>query len=205
MTEKSKNLIKEEMLNLPKEAQEAINASGWEKVSEEIGKKYLLNEDEIETFQLETASFLLGFIDEDSYTVNIEDEVGVSKDEALKIAEEANERIFTPINNFLTEKIKRNLKDKNANWQQSIDFILSGGDYSAFLAPTPEKVGVPTPNAESWDVGKEEAAAPETPIKNEMLPMITTPPTLADTQANAQKIALLSGPKNEEVRDKLTI
>ena len=78
ITEKSKKLIGEEMLSLPKEAQDAINDSDWEKISEEIGKKHLLNENEINAFQLETASFLLGLIDEDSYALNIENNVGTS-------------------------------------------------------------------------------------------------------------------------------
>lgn len=133
MTEKSKNLIREEMLNLPKEAQEAINASGWEKISEEIGKKYLLDEDEIETFQLETASFLLGLVDEDAYPINIEDEVGTSREEARKISAEVFEKIFTPISNILEENIKKNLNSKKPSPEQTIDFILSGGDYSAFV------------------------------------------------------------------------
>lgn len=133
MTEKSKNLIKEEMLTLPKEAQDAINASGWEKISGEIGKKYLLDENEINTLQLETASFLLGLVDEDLYPINIENSVGVSKREALKIAEEANQKIFTPIYSVLEENIKKNLKNKNPNATQTLNFILSGGDYSAFV------------------------------------------------------------------------
>jgi len=133
MTEKSKNLIKEEMLNLPKEVQEAINASDWEKISEEIGRKYLLDEDEINTLQLETASFLLGFVDEDSYLIDIENKVGTSKDEAEKIAEEVEQKIFTPISNAMDENIKNNLKDKTPNPEQTLNFILSGGDYSAFV------------------------------------------------------------------------
>ena len=121
------------MLNLSKEAQEAINSLDWEKISEEIGKKYLLSEDEINTFQLETASFLLGLVDEDAYPQNIEDEVGTSKDEAEKISKETFEKIFIPINDVFAENMKKGGKTKNANAEQTLDFILSGGDYSAFV------------------------------------------------------------------------
>ena len=134
ITEKSKKLIGEEMLSLPKEAQDAINDSDWEKISEEIGKKHLLNENEINAFQLETASFLLGLIDEDSYALNIENNVGTSAEEAEKINNEINQKIFTPISEKLIENIKKVGKDKNPNWQQSLDFIMSGGDYSAFIS-----------------------------------------------------------------------
>ena len=148
LTEKSKNLIKEGILSLPKEAQEAINSLDWEKISEEIGKKYLLNEDEIITFQLETASFLLGLVDEDSYASNIEDSVGTSKNEAEKIAEEANQKIFTPIYNILEENIKKNLPNKKSTPEQNLNFILSGGDYLVFMGgeieqkPAPVDTGV---------------------------------------------------------------
>jgi len=133
MTDKSKKIIADEMSNLPKEAREAINAFGWEKIAEEIGKKYLLDESEITTLQLETASFLLGLVDEDSYPVNIEDEVGTSKAEAEKIASEAMEKIFKPIADEIDKKIKENLKNKNPNHEQNVNFVLSGGNYSAFL------------------------------------------------------------------------
>jgi len=136
MNEKSRTIIKEEMLSLPKEAQEAINAFGWEKISEEIGKKYLLDEDEINTFQLETASFLLGLVDEDAYPRNIEDEIGISKEEAEKISEEVFEKIFTPINDILIGNIKKNLNTKRPKLEQNVDFIISGGNYSALLEET---------------------------------------------------------------------
>jgi len=133
MNEKSKTIIREEILGLPKEMQEAINSFPWERISKDIGEKYLLNEGEIETFQLETASFLLGLVDEDSYSINIEEEVGVSKEESKKIAEEAFQKIFIPINNLLEKNIKKNLQNNNPNWQQSINFVLSGGDYFTLL------------------------------------------------------------------------
>jgi len=137
MTEKSKKLIQEEILNLPKEVQDAINVSNWEKLSEEIGKKYLINEDEVYTFQLETACFLLGLVDEDQYQKNIEDDIGTSKAEAEKITDEVFQKIFNPINNIFIEKIKKSDNVKNANAEQNLNFILSGGDYSAFLDVPP--------------------------------------------------------------------
>jgi hypothetical protein len=133
MTEKSKKIIEEEMLNLPKEVQDAINAFSWEKTSEEIGKKYLLDENEINIFQLETASFLLGLVDEDLYPINIEEEVEISKNEAEKISEEVYQKIFNPIYDILSKNIEEKIKNKNVNWKQSLDFILSGGDYSVFI------------------------------------------------------------------------
>lgn len=114
------------MLNLPKEVQEAINASSWERLSEEIGKKYLLNEDEINTLQLETASFLLGFIDEDSFPTYIEDEVGLSRNEANKISEEIFQKIFIPIDNALPESFKLSTEEpKEPELEPTLDNRLS--------------------------------------------------------------------------------
>lgn len=136
MREKLEKIIKEEMTFLPKEVQEAINSLDWARVAEEIGKKFLLTENEISNFQVETLLVLIGLEEGEAYVRNIENEVGTSKEEAEKIAEEAEQKIFTPIYGFLTENIKKNLKNKNLNWEQTLNFILSGGDYSTFLGRT---------------------------------------------------------------------
>jgi hypothetical protein len=164
MTEKLKQIIKEEMVKLPKEAQEAINAFDWEKISEEIGQKYLLNEAEINDFQVETFLVLIGLEYPDSYANNIENEVGTSAEEAEKIADEAEEKIFTPIYNTLEENIKKSSQGKN-HWQQNLDFVLSGGDYSAFLVPT--KIGIPT------EVGKRKDDASNIETKKTIIPVFS--------------------------------
>ncbi len=133
MTDKLKQIVKEEMVKLPKETQEAISSLDWGSVAEEIGKKYLLSESEVNDFQVETLLVLVGIETGDSYARNIEDEVGTSKEEAEKMAEEASQRIFTPIYNNLEENIKKSLQNKNLKPEQNLDFILSGGDYGAFV------------------------------------------------------------------------
>ena len=133
MTEKLKQKIKEEMMNLPKESQDAINASGWGVISEEIGKKYLLEESEINDLQVETGLVLIGLVDIDEYAQNIESEIGTSKNEAEKIAKEINQKIFQPIYNKVAETIENDLKSKKPNYKQTLDFIISGGDYAVFL------------------------------------------------------------------------
>lgn len=133
MTEKLKQTIKEEIEKLPKEAQEAINSLDWRNLAEEIGKKYLLTESEINDFQVETLLVLTGIEDGNYYKQNIENNVGTTKDEAEKITEEISQQIFIPIGNMIEENIKKNVKNKNPNAEQTLNFILSGGDYSAFL------------------------------------------------------------------------
>ncbi len=132
MTEKLQQTIKEEIAKLPKEAQEAINSFDWIKVTNEVGVKFLLSENEINNFQVETLLILTGIERGESYPLNIENNVGTSKEEAEKMADEVFEKVFTPINNIFAKNIKKSGKSQKANPEQTIDFILSGGDYSAF-------------------------------------------------------------------------
>ena len=136
MTEKLKQTIEEEIAELPKEGQEAISAVPWVKLAEEIGAKYNLAEEEIEDFQLETLLMLIGAVDAEFYAVNIENHVETTKDQAKNMADEAFQKIFMPIRNILEENIKKNLKNKNPSAAQNVNFILSGGDYSAFVMPS---------------------------------------------------------------------
>lgn len=132
MTEKLQQKMKEEIAKLPTKNQEAINSVDWGTVSEEIGKRYLLTESEINDFQIETGIILLGLSDFEMYVLRIED-IGVNKTEAEKIAKEAFEKIFMPVANKIEEKVKSELKSKTPKWDQSVNFIISGGDYSNFV------------------------------------------------------------------------
>ena len=97
MTEELKQKIKEEMVKLPKEAQEVINTFDWVKISEEIGKKNLLDDDEVNILQSEIGLILIETNRPDMLTIKIEDNIGTSKNEAIKIEKEIREKIFTPM------------------------------------------------------------------------------------------------------------
>ncbi|PIR68354.1 hypothetical protein COU49_01395 [Candidatus Nomurabacteria bacterium CG10_big_fil_rev_8_21_14_0_10_35_16] len=97
MTNKLQQTIKEELEKLPKENQEAIGSVNWVKISEEIGRKNNLLEEEINNLQVETLLILTGIEDFDLYALSIEREVGLSKSEAEKISKEVTEKIFDPI------------------------------------------------------------------------------------------------------------
>jgi hypothetical protein len=133
MTEKLKQVIKEEMEKLPKETQEAVNAFDWAKITEEIGGKYLLNESEINDLQVQTLLVLIGLTDADFYETSVENEVGTTKDESKKITGEIFQRIFSPIADIITENIKKKSRSKSTDTEQTLNFILSGGDYSSFI------------------------------------------------------------------------
>lgn len=132
MNIKLKEKIEEEMVNLPKELQEVIKSFDWGKATEEIGKKHLLDESEVNDLQTETGLVLIGLTSADSYASNVESNVGLSKEEAEKIAAEVDIKIFGPIYKKLSENMEKNLKDRNPNWKQVVNFVVSGGDYSVF-------------------------------------------------------------------------
>jgi hypothetical protein len=167
MTEKLQQTIKEEVAQLPKEIQEAINAFDWVKICSDIGKENQLEEEEIEDFQLETLLVLVGATDVEFYAVNIENNVDTTRDKAASLASAAINKIFIPINNTIEESIKKNLKSKSPDLVQNLSFILSGGNYYAFLATASEE--------------------PEVPVSDMPSLARTAPPTLADIQANVKK------------------
>lgn len=131
MTEKLRDKIEEEIAKLPKETQEAIKSVDWVKTSEEIGHNYFLDEDEINDLQVEILLILTGLEEGYVFSKNIEVEVGLEEEDAKAISDEVNKKIFTPIYNILESNVKNNIKNINPNWQQNLNFILSGGNYSA--------------------------------------------------------------------------
>ena len=133
MTEKNKQSIKEGLNLLPKEMQDAVSSFDWVKTSEEIGKRHFFSEEEVNVLQAEVGIVLIGIENRDFLALNIEGDIGTSKEEAEKISSEIVEKILNPIVEILTRNIRMGLKNKSVHWQQNLDFILSGGDYTAFI------------------------------------------------------------------------
>jgi len=133
MTDKLKQIIKKQVGSLSLHEQEAINSVNWPSICEEIGKKNLLDDSETNDLVVKTLLVLLRLENIDAFSKNIENEIGLSKEEADKISGEVEEGVFKPIYEKLFEKIKVNMKGKTPGWEQSLGFILSGGDYSVFL------------------------------------------------------------------------
>lgn len=142
MTEKLQKAIEEELKKLPQEGQDAIGAVPWVTIVEEIGNKNGLNKEEIEDFQLETLLVLIGATDPEFYAINIENQANMTKKMSEALAEESFQKIFTPIRQALEDNIKNLIAKKDPDWQQTMDFILSGGDYFRFVTPTP-KISTP--------------------------------------------------------------
>lgn len=141
MTEKLRQTIKEEVAKVPKEVGDAIDAFDWASAAEVIGKKFALSESEINDFQVITLLVLTGLIRPEEYKKFIEEEIGMGDGTAEDMAKEAGEKIFTPIMEVFERNIRSSMKNKNPNHAQNIDFILSGGNYAAFLEHRPDREG----------------------------------------------------------------
>ncbi len=132
MTDKLYEKMKEEVVKLPKENQVAISSFDWGTKVEEICTKYQLRSTEIEDVQTETAIFLLGLTDFELFIINLE-ATGLTNSESAGIAREIMEKVFTPIGEKIETLIKGDLKNQIVRWDQSVNFIVSGGDYSNFI------------------------------------------------------------------------
>ena len=161
MNEQLKKTIEEEIKKIPKEVQDVINSIDWINISEEIGKKNFLDEKEITDIQTEIAFILIGAEHINYLAINIEHKTNLSKDSSEKIALEILQKICQPVAEKLTNYIKESIEEKKPTWNQNIDFIVSGGDYFAFLRQnrkennlqnTPVHENIPTNNSKLEDL-----------------------------------------------------
>ncbi|MEI8270883.1 MAG: hypothetical protein WCG45_05970 [bacterium] len=137
MTEELKEIIKEEIVKTPREVGEAISNFDWEKISEEIGKKYSLNDEEINILQGEIALLLIGITKGYDFTDSVENNVLISKNIAKQIVNEIFEKILNPITNKILERVKV----KNTTWKENASFILSGGNYFSLMSWPENEIG----------------------------------------------------------------
>ncbi|MFA6177762.1 MAG: hypothetical protein WC694_02615 [Candidatus Paceibacterota bacterium] len=121
---------------LPPKVQEIFSSMKWLETLKQISLKYNLNNTQQETLGTETTLLLLGIIHLDEYQKNLWTELNLSEEFMDNIFKEINDSIINTIRPKLFEVFEKNVKSgisEKADWQQNINFILSGGDYSAFL------------------------------------------------------------------------
>ena len=132
ITENLQKIMREEIAKLPKENQEAINSINWGDIVEEIGVKFLLTDEEIDTLQQNSGLVLLGIERLDLIGSGVEN-MGETNENAKKITAEIFEKVFEPIANKIESFVKNKIKNTTPKWDQSVNFIISGGDYSNFV------------------------------------------------------------------------
>ena len=133
MNEQTKKIIKDELEKLPIERQTLINSSDWVDISKKIGAKYSFTDDQINKLQIETLLVLTEMEYLSDLGVNLENSLVTTKNQAEGAARELSEQIFKPIAQKIESSVKNQIISDTPTWQQTINFIVSGGDYSVFL------------------------------------------------------------------------
>ena len=118
---------------LPLDAQNMFSSMKWLETLKVISIKYALNDKQIETLGTETTLVLLGIIHPEDYEETLVNELDLSIESVEKIFIEINESVLKPIRRELTRIFIENTENElMPNWNQNVDFILSGGDYAVF-------------------------------------------------------------------------
>lgn len=101
MNDKLRQQFEDQLTYLPTINQEALKAFDWASELIGIGKNYGLHVDELEDLQIETMLLLVGLTSPDNYEKELIERLAISPSEAGKIIEQINDRIFTPIHNYI--------------------------------------------------------------------------------------------------------
>lgn len=104
-------LLKERFINLPAEIQDAILAPENQELPIAIGKRYRLQPNEVELIQKEMLLVLLGLNDPLDFPTNIERTTALGKNDAYSIAQEINEKVFSPLRDAFHMVYKQDQED----------------------------------------------------------------------------------------------
>jgi len=118
---------------LPTEIQNAVNSLDWGWATDKVGALYDLKDEQINKLQTEVLLVLISSEDLADLKINIENNVGINKSDTEKIVDELIKKVFNPIAVKIDGDVKKGLQSKKISWSQSVDFIISGGDYSKFI------------------------------------------------------------------------
>jgi len=132
MKQELKNETDNMLLEIPERNRLAINSTKWAETTEEISKKYYLDDEEKNMLIAEVALVLLGVNNYEFLKIAMED-LGLTQNEVANIFREIEERIFNPISKKIITSIKKEAELNNTNWDKRVNFILSGGDYTNFI------------------------------------------------------------------------
>ncbi|MCX6757480.1 MAG: hypothetical protein NTZ44_01180 [Candidatus Nomurabacteria bacterium] len=132
MTEELKQKIKEQLLTLPKDSQQALESFDWILETEKIAKEHNIPEENSSKIATEIVLILCRYEYSGALADNIAENVSINKKEAEEITQKILKRILKPISDKRIEIIKQNIKTKIPTWDKWMKFVLSGGDYSVF-------------------------------------------------------------------------
>lgn len=152
-------IIEKQMEKLPGEVKQLFAGEELKNKITNIGTKNRLSIEELGTLQLEIYLVLLGLIHPDNFPITLSENLKIEKTKLDQIINEVNEQVFRDIREKLKEAYEKTngilydtgIIPENPDWQQNLNFILSGGDYVAFLEErndknSPQKGNMPKSN-----------------------------------------------------------
>ncbi len=101
MNEKLRQSFEEQLVYLPEINQQALKSFDWATELLSIGKNYGLHIDQLEDLQIETMLVMVGLVQVKDYPDELITRLAISPSEANRIIEQVNERIFTPIHDYI--------------------------------------------------------------------------------------------------------
>ncbi len=113
-----KNILDQDALmdrfeRLPKTLREAISSIETADNIQEIGEKYKLHIDQVGKLGSETGLVMLGFTRPYLFPAKVAQALNIPREEASKIAQDINEKIFSQIREFIQSPISENIDLKN--------------------------------------------------------------------------------------------
>jgi hypothetical protein len=126
-------IIKEKFDSLPESIQKIILSSEYEEILTEIGNQSQLSAEQIAVLERETTLVMMGLTPIKDLEIRLVRELNIDKIKGEEITKDINEKIFLKILELL--EIMNTPAEEKPDWQQNLDFVLSGGDYSAFVNP----------------------------------------------------------------------
>ena len=142
MTDKLKKIIEEEIGKLPARHQKAIGSLDWAGLTESIAARYDLLPDEINDLQVEVLLVLTGLSDPEIFASTIEDELGLTAEEAQKIGGEITEKILIPINDLLAQSSAEVSRMEETPTSVSGPSVILAEEYSSSLEGIGRKNGL---------------------------------------------------------------
>ncbi len=159
--------IKERFKQLPKVVQDAITSANVQKQLQELASGHKLHVDQWSKLENEVMLTLLGFSQTTEMAANLQNEVGVSAEEATGLANDINKIVFEPIR----QELERGLSHPEAQEKQ-----VSAEEAARAQIMSSEA-------AASAAVGTETPAVPTIPPTNPVTPVLpATPPQPKPTE-----------------------
>lgn len=139
MDQEIEKIIEEQMKKLPIEVRTLFTDPRLNDKIINIGKKNGLNEEQLVIFLTETNLVMLGLVHPDDYSDELKSHLNINDLKADNITNDINTEILGEIREKLKEAYEKTdgSSEIEPDWEQNLDFILSGGNYAAFMESPP--------------------------------------------------------------------